>query len=546
MRHTSTILAPIVLVLSALAPAPAAAQTGDSATLPRVIPAGAPMSAARPDSSALRSDVARRAVEVFGDSLATVRADAEPSWDMDVRSYETQDRVAHYVEQFTGRSKERITRRLESGTRYEPMIRAKMKAGGLPEDMYYLALVESGFDPHAYSRAAAVGMWQFMTSTGRDMGLRIDWWVDERRDPIRSTTAAVQFIRGLRDQFGSLYLAAAAYNGGPGRVARGLARFAGDLENVQGDDAFFVLAGKDYLKNETREYVPQLIAAALIAKEPARYGMELHSRAPLAYDSLRVPPNTPLAAIATAASVTLAEISDLNPQLLRGMTPPRDSFLVRLPVGAGEGFDAAFSALPREARVATRVVETKKGDSPEQIAGAAGVSTSALMAFNPRVRRLKSGRLAPGQPLVVPTSAVAAAALSIPDPSIEKYPGSTRKMKVHAVRKGESIGVIARKYGITSARLMSMNGLKKPVIFPGQSLIVSGTPVKAVKARTTAGGKASTKAAARSKSKVKAKVPARAKPSARTGESAKAKSSVGAGSMAKAKSAASTKTRAKV
>ena len=168
------------------------------------------------------------------------------------------------------------------------------------------------------------------------------------------------------------------------------------------------------------------------------------------------------------------------------------------------------------------------------------------MAFNPRIRRLKSGRLAPGQPLVVPTSAVAAAALSIPDPSIEKYPGSTRKMKVHAVRKGESIGVIARKYGITSARLMSMNGLKKPVIFPGQSLIVSGTPVKAVKARTTAGGKASTKAAARSKSKVKAKVPARAKPSARTGESAKAKSSVGAGSMAKAKSAASTKTRAKV
>ena len=187
MRHTSTILAPIVLVLSALAPAPAAAQTGDSATLPRVIPAGAPMSAARPDSSALRSDVARRAVEVFGDSLATVRADAEPSWDMDVRSYETQDRVAHYVEQFTGRSKERITRRLESGTRYEPMIRAKMKAGGLPEDMYYLALVESGFDPHAYSRAAAVGMWQFMTSTGRDMGLRIDWWVDD--------AAAVAFAR---------------------------------------------------------------------------------------------------------------------------------------------------------------------------------------------------------------------------------------------------------------------------------------------------------------------------------------------------------------
>ena len=168
------------------------------------------------------------------------------------------------------------------------MIRAKMKAGGLPEDMYYLALVESGFDPHAYSRAAAVGMWQFMTSTARDMGLRVDRWVDERRDPVRSTGAAVRFIRGLREEFGSLYLAAAAYNGGPGRVSRGLARYADDLEGTPGDDAFFVLAEKDYLRNETREYVPQLIAAALIAKEPTRYGMTLHALPPFAYDSVTV------------------------------------------------------------------------------------------------------------------------------------------------------------------------------------------------------------------------------------------------------------------
>ena len=125
-----------------------------------------------------------------------------------------------------------------------------------------------------------------MTSTARDMGLRVDRWVDERRDPVRSTGAAVRFIRGLRDEFGSLYLAAAAYNGGPGRVSRGLARYADDLEGTPGDDAFFVLAEKDYLRNETREYVPQLIAAALIAKEPTRYGMSLHSLPPFAYDSV--------------------------------------------------------------------------------------------------------------------------------------------------------------------------------------------------------------------------------------------------------------------
>jgi membrane-bound lytic murein transglycosylase D len=193
------------------------------------------------DSSAVvsESEVTRRAVEVFGDSItisspprsaataaATADPDAEevPTWDIDVASYETHARVEKYVRMFTGPARDRIVHQLEQGSRYEPMIREKFHAGGLPEDMYYLALVESGYNPHAFSRAAAVGMWQFMASTARGLGLRVDWWVDERRDPVRSTWAAVRFIRYLRSQFGSLYLAAAAYNGGPGRVARGLSR----------------------------------------------------------------------------------------------------------------------------------------------------------------------------------------------------------------------------------------------------------------------------------------------------------------------------------
>ncbi|HEV8497139.1 MAG TPA: lytic transglycosylase domain-containing protein, partial [Gemmatimonadaceae bacterium] len=153
----------------------------------------------------------RRAADVFGDTAAaeaSVVADsavAGPSWDIEVRSYQSTARVEHYVRLFTGSAKDYIETRLERGTRYEPMIRAKMRDGGLPEDMYYLALIESGFDPNAYSRAAAVGMWQFMTSTARDMGMRVDWWVDERRDPIKSTGAAVRFIKGLKEQFGSLY-----------------------------------------------------------------------------------------------------------------------------------------------------------------------------------------------------------------------------------------------------------------------------------------------------------------------------------------------------
>jgi membrane-bound lytic murein transglycosylase D len=433
-------------------------------------------------------------VDIFGDSLIILpppklEDESEPSWDMDVRSYETQARVAHYVTMFSGRSRDRIADRLGVGSRYEPMIRSKMKAGGLPEDMYYLALVESGFNPHAYSRAAAVGMWQFMTSTARDMGLRVDRWVDERRDPVRSTSAAVRFIRGLRDQFGSLYLAAAAYNGGPGRVSRGLARYADDLENTAGDDAFFVLAEKDYLRNETREYVPQLIAAALIAKEPSRYGMTIHTLPPLAYDSVRVPASTPLAAIAKAARVSTREISDLNPHLLRGMTPPRETYQVRVPEGAATQFDSAFAALPPDERIATHRIETKKGDTAERLARANGISVSALKGFNPSMERLKSGRLAVGQVLLIPTPAVASASLAVPDPAIERFPSSTARLRVHTVRRGETMRAIARKYDTTPERLMRINGLRKPMVFPGQTLLLTGSvsrSSRAVRARAAA------------------------------------------------------------
>jgi membrane-bound lytic murein transglycosylase D len=461
------------------APAPAPEATASATALPK----------STTDSGATAvstTEVTKRAVDVFGDSLAdapAAKSDSieEPTWDMDVRSYETQERVAHYVTMFTGRAKERIAERLQRGTRYEPMIRAKMKAGGLPEDMYYLALVESGFDPHAYSRAAAVGMWQFMTSTARDLGLRVDGGVAARRDPVRSTGAAVRFIRGLREEFGSLYLAAAAYNGGPGRVSRGLARYADDLEGTPGDDAFFVLAEKDYLRNETREYVPQLIAAALSAKEPTRYGMTLHALPPFAYDSVRVHGGTPIAAIAKAAHASTHDILDLNPHLLRGMTPPREDFQVRVPVGAAAGFDSALAALP-EAELKTTVgLETKKGQTAAGLAEAHGISVAAFKAFNPNLERLKSGRLAPGQYVVFPTPAVASASLDIPDPAIETYPHSSARARVHTVRRGETMRGIAEKYDTSVERLMKINGLRKPRIFPGQTLLLTRASSKSSK-----------------------------------------------------------------
>lgn len=495
MKKTCLVLMAAGAVACSHAPAPVVAPA------PAALPSGEPASTAPTDTASSvasrrvaadttksdtarvsASEVTRRAAEVFGDSSAvrsaastavdSSTADDGPSWDIDVRSYETTARVEHYIRMFSGSAKERIAARLEEGSRFEPMIRARMRQGGIPEDMYYLALIESGFDPNAYSRAAAVGMWQFMASTARGMGLRVDWWIDERRDPVKSTGAAVRFIHYLREQLGSLYLAAAAYNGGPGRIARGLSRFADDLEGASGDDAFFVLADKDVLPRETREYVPQLIAAALVAKEPERYGMRIRTLPPFEYDSVRVGPTIPLAAIATASGATVAQIQDLNPQILRGMTPPRDSTRVRIPRGAATTFDSALAALPKDDRVAVRRVESKKNDYPATIANKYGITAKQLLLFNPKLERSKkTGRIAAGQVVLVPTRETAAAATSVPDPSIEIYSRGTR---THVVRRGENLSTIAKKYRTTVPALMRLNGLRRSMIFPGQSLVVTG------------------------------------------------------------------------
>ena len=305
------------------APSPVAASTDSDngapagpAVLAGIDTTAAAVSARNPARDTVSpAEVTREAVEVFGDSIAptTTVANAETgepeevTWDIDVRSHATRTRVEHYVRIFSTTAKSRIEQRLERGSRYEAMIRSKLRSAGLPEDMYYLALIESGFDPHAYSRAAAVGMWQFMTATAKGSGLRVDWWMDERRDPIRSTDAAMKFLNYLNDQFGSLYLAAAAYNGGPGRIARGLKKYAGDLEGQTRDDAFFALAELADMPKETEDYVPQLIAAALVGKDPGRYGLKVERRPPFEYDSVKVPAATPLSAVATSLGLAIPD-----------------------------------------------------------------------------------------------------------------------------------------------------------------------------------------------------------------------------------------------
>lgn len=388
-----------------------------------------------PDSIAVTpAEIAIEAKQVFGDSTATQPAVAEPAapkWDIDVRSYETRARVAYFVKVFSGRAKEPFEKALQRQTRYGPLIRRALRDGGLPEDLIYLALIESWYNPHAYSKAAAVGMWQFMTRTARGAGLRVDWWVDERRDPVRATQGAVRLLRDLKVQFGSIYLAAAAYDGGDGRIARGLARYRSDLDGVEGDDKFFTLAETKYLRAETRDYVPKIIAAALVGKEPARYGVTVDSVPPLTFDTVRVEGGTPLGAIASASGATVALEKELNSHFLRGATPPGEEMWVRVPSGSAAAFAVRFAALDSAERRAFTRVESKKGESMASVARKHGLSTKHLAWYNPTVQRLKSGNLVAGQRLLVPSKATVAAALDVPNPSIEKFP---RRAKATAKR----------------------------------------------------------------------------------------------------------------
>ena len=467
------------------APQPAAGTTAAADTSTSL--ASLPLDSGRADSVHVeQGDLTHEAVKIFGDSLATAPpVTAEPTWDIDVRSFETHSRVVYFVGRFTGPSSDRFAQELARGGRYEPIIRRKLHAAGMPEDMTYLALIESGYNPHAYSSAAAVGLWQFMASTARGTGLRVDWWIDERRDPVRSTDGAIKFLGWLKDQFGSYYLAAAAYNGGAGRVSRGLKRYADEIEGESGDSAFFSMAAAgNYLRAETRDYVPKLIAAALVAKEPAKYGLKVNYLPEFDYDSVLVGPATPIVAVAKAANASLADIQDLNPEILRGITPPDQHFLIRVPKGHAEGFDSAYAALAQSDRAAFTRSSVKKGETLTSVARRAGVPARTLIWYNRALKPSKRGHLRQGEALLLPSSAVVAGALDVPDPSVEKW-GSSRRgsTTTHVVVKGETLGRIAVRYGTTVTGLMRLNGMSGSRLIPGQVLIVKSAPRSVKKAR---------------------------------------------------------------
>ena len=248
---------------------------------PSAAPASGAVTAALSDSTATRRDsappaatvrgeeVEREAVRLFGPEGREIVRDVATgggvtTYDIDVSTYAANRRVLQYLEFFQVDARDRFAIWLSRLNRYEGMIRARLRAKGLPEDLVYLTLIESGLSNSAVSRARAVGMWQFISGTARMYGLTVDPWVDERRDPFKATDAAVNYLSDLVKRLGSVYLAAAAYNAGEGRITRGVRRLPGESDSLS-DATFFQLADRRYLRRETRDYVPKLIAAALVA-----------------------------------------------------------------------------------------------------------------------------------------------------------------------------------------------------------------------------------------------------------------------------------------
>jgi membrane-bound lytic murein transglycosylase D len=443
--------------------------------------------ASGPDSQLVAADVAaerRQAADSAADEavleeLADARPDsaaddhsgddepeAEPggangeavTWDIDVATYNHHNRVQYYLDFFRDRGRDRMGIWLSRLPRYEGMIRDRLQRENLPGDLVYLALIESGFSNTATSRAKAVGMWQFMKGTARLYGLRVDSWVDERRDPYRATDAAVRHLADLNRRFGSLYLAAAAYNAGSGKVSRGLVRLPDEeSDSVNSDATFFRLYDTKLLRRETKDYVPKLIAAALIAKQPKRYGFSVGAADPPTYDSIVVPDMTGLDVIARLADTTVAAIRELNPQYLRLATPPGTRSIIRLPSGRGASTTAAYAVLPPRQRVTFIEHFVARGETLSGIAVRYHVSQSMLMAANPK---LNSRRIRIGQRVVVPTGGVPSTRVArrMAEPVVA---AGTSTAAFHRVRRGETISEIADEYGVTQRELMAWNSLDR-------------------------------------------------------------------------------------
>ena len=353
------------------------------------------------------------------------------------------DSVENHLEYFKTRGREVFQRWLDRSARYIPVMKEIFKEKNLPEDLVYVAMIESGFNPYAVSWAKAVGPWQFMPATGKLYGLRIDWWIDERKDPIKSTQAAAEHLKDLHNLFGSWPLALASYNAGAGKVQRAVLR-------TRSDD-FWDLKASRYIRKETKNYVPKYMAATIIAKNPEAYGFTLTNYEPFKFDEVLIEESTDLRLIARCAECTYEEIKELNPELKRWVTPPHfDKYILRIPPGKKEAFLTNFAAVPPEQKIKWERHEVRKGETLAGLSKQYNTTPDAIRDIN----GLKKNRVTPGKHLLIPMDVNAKAQ----DASFLSPGQTSREQEIlYRVRRGETLVKIARKHNVSVTDIKEWN-----------------------------------------------------------------------------------------
>lgn len=391
---------------------------------------------------------------------------------------EVNARVLSIVEMFQTQKREWFQEALDRGALYVPLFQRVLEEEGLPKDLVYLSMIESAFKPRAVSRAGARGLWQFIASTGKLYGLRQDYWVDDRFDPEKATRAAARHLKDLHDEFGHWYLAMAAFNAGPRRIERAIQR--------TGERDFWTLAQRRYLPRETRSYVPLILAAAIIAKNPEAYGFARPAGTTMEYDVAELDHPVDLETAAKSAGTTVDEMKLLNPELRHWVTPlDRERYPLKIPKGSRAAFDVALAAIPEGERVRFGAHVVERGDTLSKIARRYGTTIEALASANNMRSRTM---IHPGQVLTVPVPPGALAARwssqgrEFREASRESIPEGDQE--IYVVARGDTLGAIAESFRMSLTELRALNDLPpgSSRIRAGQRLVVSSRPETAPRA----------------------------------------------------------------
>lgn len=373
------------------------------------------------------------------------------------------DNVLAMIEAFQNERRKEFTRGLARAGLYFDLIRKILEEEGVPKDLVYAALIESGFNPKAYSVAKAKGIWQFIQSTGMRYGLKVNWWIDERSDPIKSTRAAAAYLKDLYNIFGDWYLALAAYNAGERKIQYAIDRV--------GKKDFWAIAKTHYIKEQTKNYVPAIIAAAIIYRDPEKFGFLPIISSPIEYETIEIKKYMDIRTIADYCACSTKELAILNPELRRNIVPGLiyQAYNLRIPKDKKKILANIIDNIPSFKAANLRKYTVREGDTLYRIASRYGVSAYSLAEANGL--SIKS-ILKPGASIIIPTG--------------KTYYSYARKIKEKdsspsndyiIVKQGDTLYSISSKYKIEISTLKLINKLSSNDIYPGQKLYLSDSAV---------------------------------------------------------------------